>query len=204
MTAFVIQNTRHFLKINLKQGSWNPPLFFFAFTCPPLEYFLKNHSEDCEKRMWYLTLLESRPSNVLLFCLQIITANWMGTEASPKKYFYFLRIIIPILSEKTLMLKKIEGRRRGDDRRWDGWMASWTQWTWVWINSGSGWWTGRPGVLQSLGSQSRKWLSDWTERNYTQCQAHIRYLANTKIPENFGRDYGLQQGNILDNSWGRV
>ena len=40
----------------------------------------------------------------------------------------------------------------GDDRGWDGWMASPTQWTWVWLNSGSWWWTGRPGVLQSMGS----------------------------------------------------
>ena len=39
-----------------------------------------------------------------------------------------------------------------DDRGWDGWMASLTQWTWVWVNSG-GWWIGRPGVLQSMGSQ---------------------------------------------------
>ena len=55
--------------------------------------------------------------------------------------------------EKTLRLEKIEGRRRGDDRGWDGWMASPTRWTWVWASSGSWWWTGRPGVLQSMGSQ---------------------------------------------------
>ena len=41
----------------------------------------------------------------------------------------------------------------GDDRGWDGWMASLTRWTWVWVNSGSWWWTGRPGVLQFTGSQ---------------------------------------------------
>ena len=41
----------------------------------------------------------------------------------------------------------------GDDRGWDGWMASLTQWTWVWVNSRSWWWTGRPRVLQSTGSQ---------------------------------------------------
>ena len=41
----------------------------------------------------------------------------------------------------------------GDDRGWDGWMASLTWWTWVWVNSGSWWWTGRPGVLQSMGPQ---------------------------------------------------
>ena len=54
--------------------------------------------------------------------------------------------------EKTLMLGKIEGRRRRDDRGRGGWMTSPTQWTWVWVNSGS-WWTGRPGVLWSMGSQ---------------------------------------------------
>ena len=41
----------------------------------------------------------------------------------------------------------------GDDRGWDGWMISWTRWTWVWVNSRSWWWTGRPGVLQFMGSQ---------------------------------------------------
>ena len=39
---------------------------------------------------------------------------------------------------------------KGDDRRWDGWMASPTQWAWVWASSGSWWWTGKPGVLQSM------------------------------------------------------
>ena len=41
----------------------------------------------------------------------------------------------------------------GDDRGWDGWRASPTQWPWVWVNSRSWWWTGRPGMLQSMGSQ---------------------------------------------------
>ena len=66
--------------------------------------------------------------------------------------------------EKTLMLGKIEGE--GDDRGWDGWMALLTQWTWVWVDSGSWWWTGRPGVLRFMGSQ-RVW-HDWaTELNWT-------------------------------------
>ena len=49
----------------------------------------------------------------------------------------------------------------GDDRQRDGWMASLTQWTWVWVNSGIWWWTGRPGVLQFMGSQ--RVGHDWTE-----------------------------------------
>ena len=39
----------------------------------------------------------------------------------------------------------------GDDRGWDGWKASLTRWTWIWVNSGSWWWTGRPSVLQFMG-----------------------------------------------------
>ena len=50
-----------------------------------------------------------------------------------------------------------------NDRGWDGWMASLTRWIWVWVNSGSWWWTGRPGVLRFMGSQSRTQLSNWTE-----------------------------------------
>ena len=45
--------------------------------------------------------------------------------------------------------ERLRAGREGDDRGWDGWMTSPTQWTWVWVNSRSWWWTGRPGVLQS-------------------------------------------------------
>ena len=57
---------------------------------------------------------------------------------------------------------RLKAGGEGDDSGWDGWIASLTQWTWVWVNSGSWWWTDRPGVLQSMGSQSRTRLSDWT------------------------------------------
>ena len=49
--------------------------------------------------------------------------------------------------------KDLKAGGEGDDRGWDGWMASPTQWTWVWVDSGSCWWTGRPDVLQFMGSQ---------------------------------------------------
>ena len=55
----------------------------------------------------------------------------------------------------------------GDNRGWDGWMASLTRWAWVWVNSGSWWWTGRPGVLRLTGSQ--RVGHDWaTELNWTE------------------------------------
>ena len=68
---------------------------------------------------------------------------------------------------KRLMLGKIEGKWRGGGRGWDGWMASLTWWTWVWARSRSWWWTGRPGVLQSMGLQrvGHNWA---TELNLTE------------------------------------
>ena len=61
----------------------------------------------------------------------------------------------------------------GDYRGWDGWMASRTRWTWVWVNSGSWWWTGRPGVLRFMGSQRVDTLSDWTELSWILVQISI-------------------------------
>ena len=79
------------------------------------------------------------------------------------QYFgHLMRWVVSL--EKTLMLRLRAGGK-GDERGWDGWMASRTQWTWVWVNSGSWWWTGRPGMLQFMGSQ--RVGHDWvTELNW--------------------------------------
>ena len=77
--------------------------------------------------------------------------------------------------EKTLMLGGIEGRRRKDDRGWDGWMASPTRWTWIWVNFGSWWWTGRPGVLPFMGSQRLR--HNWvTEMNWTELILYLDFI----------------------------
>ena len=65
--------------------------------------------------------------------------------------------------------ERLKAGGEGEDRGWDGWMASPIQWTWVWVNSGSWWWTGRPGMLQSMGLQRVR--QDWAielnwERSY--------------------------------------
>ena len=68
--------------------------------------------------------------------------------------------------------EKLKVGGEGKDRGWDGWMASPTQWTWVWVNSRSWWWTGRPAVLQSMRAQRVR--HDWmTELN--------RYLHVTVV-----------------------
>ena len=64
-------------------------------------------------------------------------------------------------------------REEGDNRGWDGWMASPTQWTWAWVNSGSWWWTGRPGVLQSMGSQ--KVRHDWASELMCKVYEILKY-----------------------------
>ena len=56
-------------------------------------------------------------------------------------------------SEKTWCWERLKAGGEGDDKGWDGWMASPMQWTWVCVGSGGWWWTGKPGVLQSMGSQ---------------------------------------------------
>ena len=66
--------------------------------------------------------------------------------------------------EKTLMLGKIETGGVGDDRRWDGWMASLTGWTWVWVSSGSCDEQGSLSCCSPSVTESWIWLSNWTER----------------------------------------
>ena len=73
---------------------------------------------------------------------------------------------------RTDSLEKIGCRERlkvggeGYNRGWDGWMATPTQWTWVWVSSSSWWWTGKPSILQSMGSQIVRY--DWTELSWTE------------------------------------
>ena len=70
-------------------------------------------------------------------------------------------------------LERLRAGGEGDDGGWDCWMASPTWWTWVWVISGSWWWTGRPGVLWFMGSQRVR--HDWaTELNYAAFMLQLR------------------------------
>ena len=69
------------------------------------------------------------------------------------------------LVQRPWCWEELKAGREGDDIRWDGWMASPTWWTWFWASSGSWWWTGKPGVLQSMRLQRVR--HDWaTELNW--------------------------------------
>ena len=76
------------------------------------------------------------------------------------------------------------GRRRRDDRGWDGWMASLTQWTWVWVNSESWWWTGRPDMLWFMRSQrvGHDWVTElnWSEPTSKILRLEVYLTQNSK------------------------
>ena len=72
---------------------------------------------------------------------------------------------------KNWCRERLKAGREGDNRGWDGWMASPTRWTWVWARSGIWWWTGKPGMLQSKGSQ----------RVTTKCEHHSAHHWATEL-----------------------
>ena len=105
--------------------------------------------------------------------------------------------------EKTLMLGKIEGRRRGNNRRWDGWMASLTHWTWVCVDSGSWWWIDGfpsgspvPGILQA---RTLEWVaisspmreSEVAQSCPTLCNPMYRSLPGSSV-------HGIFQARVLE------
>ena len=73
--------------------------------------------------------------------------------------------------------ERLRAGGEGDNRGWDGWMASPTQWTWVWVNSRSWWWTGRTGVLHSMGLQrvGHAWA---TELNWNKCYLYVPWKVH--------------------------
>ena len=82
------------------------------------------------------------------------------------------------LIEKTLIWERLKAGGEGDNRGWDGWMASPTWWTWVWASSGSRWWTGKPSVLQSMGLQRVR--HDWAAK-LNWWTWHSRFLCNVVL-----------------------
>ena len=129
--------------------------------------------------------------------------NYISIKLKEKRNRWELRLLIPLGSkltssflcsntlatwcEELTLLKRPWCWQRltvggeGDDRAWDGWMASLTQWTRVWVNSGSWWWTGRPGMLQSMGSQrgGHDWVTElsWTDIWDDKCSLNLLWQS---------------------------
>ena len=101
--------------------------------------------------------------------------------------------------EKTLMLGKIEGKGRRGRQRMRRWMATPTQWTWVWVNSGSWWCKGRPGVLQSIGSQIV--VCNWTELMVLQSGFHGSISGQFPLPQALPTGCVNPSNSLYENCW---
>ena len=101
---------------------------------------------------------------------------WANVYEVAQSWTQLKRLSSSSSSSLSWCWERLRAGGEGDKRGWDGWMASLTQWTWVWVDSGSWWWTGRPGVLQSMGSQrvGHDWVTklNWTEKNLS----HLLHL----------------------------
>ena len=111
--------------------------------------------------------------------------------------------------------KRVKAGGQGNDRGWDGWTASLTQRTWVWVDSESWWWTGMPGVLQSMGLErvQQDWATvlNWTELNRTSCMHAVTSVMTPCDPMDHSPPgysvHGVLQTRILEwvampSSWG--
>jgi len=125
-----------------------------------------------------------------------IYIKWIGPEYSSEglmlklKLQYFGHLISEESKQQTCGSKEIMRfilyTGEGDDRGWDGWMASLTRWTWVWVNSGIWWWTGRPGVLRFMGQ--RRVGHNWaTELNWTGPEFPVSDDKGVLLPSDSGR-----------------
>ena len=149
---------------------------------------------------WTVKKAEQRKSDPFELCCwrRLLRVPWTARRSSQS----ILKEISPGCSLEGLMLKlklqyfghlmlRVDSWKRpwcweglgaggeGDDRWWDGLMASPTRWAWVWVNSGSWWWTGRPGVLRFMGLQRVR--HDWaTELNWTE-DIYFHYAADSIV-----------------------
>ena len=142
----------------------------YGFSTSHVQMWELDHKEGWALKNWsfWTVVLEKTLENPLDF--GEIKAVSILKEIKPEysleglmlklKLQYFGHLMWRVNSlENTLMLWRIEGRREEDNRGWDGWMASLTQWTWVWASSRRWWRTGKSGMLQSMGSQRVR--HDW-------------------------------------------
>ena len=139
-----------------------------------------DHKESWAQRNWYFwnVILEKTlesPSD----CQEIKSVSPKGNQSWIFKEGLILKLKVllntlamwckePTHYKRPWCWEKLKAGEEGDNRGWDGWMASPTQWTWVWLSSRRWWRTGKPGVIQSMGHQ--RVGHDWvTELNWESC-----------------------------------
>ena len=137
------------------------------------------HSNSCPLSRWchpaisssvvpFSSCPQSLPASESFLMSQLFVCGGQSTGVGCHCLLHiqgYLFLIKPVSRGSKRTLSKVSILKEGgegDDRGWDGWIASLTQWTQVWVNSGIWWWTGRPGVLQSMGSQrvGHNWVTE--------------------------------------------
>ena len=122
-----------------------------------------------------------------------------SSKTSRRPNQYILKEMGPELThwKRLWSWEGLWARGEGDDRGWDGWMVSPNRWTWVWVNSGSWWWTGRPGVLRCMGSQ--RVGHDWaTELNWESVRLDFLCSVCWHLQNRLWR--GLKPGEMVEHS----
>ena len=122
-----------------------------------------NHKEGWALKNWcFQTIVLEKTLESPLDSKEIKPVNLKGNQYSWERLMLKLKLqFFGHLMQRTDS-QRLKVGAEGDDRGWDGWMASPTQWTWIWASSGRWWRTGKPGVLQSMGSQKvgHEWVTE--------------------------------------------
>ena len=129
-----------------------------------------NYKESWVPKNWcFWTVVLEKTRECPLDCKEIQSLKEIGPEYSSEGLMLKLKLLDHLMgrvnSLESWYWERLKAGGEGDDRGWYGWMASPTQWTWIWVDSGSWWWPVRTGMLQSMGSQRVR--HDWaTELNW--------------------------------------
>ena len=145
-----IKRQRHFLgNEHLSYGSFSSHVWMWEL----------DYKESWASKNWcFWTVVLEKTLESPLDCKDIKSVNpkgnqsWMfigRTDAETEAPILW----VPNVKSWPWCWERLKAGGEGDNRGWDGWMASLTRWTWVWASSRSWWWTGKPGILQSMGSQ---------------------------------------------------
>ena len=146
-----------------------------AMVLPVVMYECENwtikKAEHQRIETFWTVVLEKTPESPL-DCKEFKIVHPKGNQSWISRCWSWNSNTLAIWCKEPTHLKRPWGRGRlkakgeGDDRGWDGWLASPSQWLWFWVNSGSWWWTGKAGVLHSMGSQrvGHSWATElhWT------------------------------------------
>ena len=158
----------------------------YGFSTGHIWMWKLDHKEWWAPRKWcFWTVVLEKTLEIPLDCKEIQPVHPKGNQSwifTGKIDAEAETLILwpPDAKKSPWCWERLKAGGEGDDRGWDGWMASPTRWTWVWASSGSWWWTGRPGVLQSMGLQ--RVGHDWaTELNWYSHTHAITYPREVKI-----------------------